>query len=217
MRIPPEISVGRRTLDANEDKTGAAPVEIEERAVSLKRGFAYNDASLTKLFTRSKINWAYNWDSKATGLPAGLQFVPMLWGTAADHTNQWNANANAALKSGSGQLLSFNEPDMAAQANLSPAAAATAYKNYMMPFKGKAKLGTPAVTNSGSKNQGLDWLKQFTAACTGCSFDFAAIHWYDTNGNFDYFKQYMTQAYAQTKLPIWITEVCSQVAARYIE
>jgi len=183
-----------------------APVEIEVRdAPAIKRGYAYNDAALVGKFSTSKINWAYNWASSETGLSSSLEYVPMLWGLG-DKLTYWNANTAKLVKYA--HLLSFNEPDMAAQANMSPAAAAAAYKKYMhTPFAGKGpRLGSPAVTNSGTAGQGLDWLKSFMAACTGCQIDFVAIHWYDTNGNFDYFKQHIQDAYTQTKKPIWITE-----------
>jgi hypothetical protein len=62
----------------------------------------------------------------------------------------WEANANAAIAAGSKYLLAFNEPDLSSQANMSPSQAAASYKKYMMPFAGKAKLVSPAITNGGA-------------------------------------------------------------------
>lgn len=88
-------------------------------------------------------------------------------------------------------IYSFNEPDHSAQANLSPAAAAAAWKQYIQPFAGKVKLVSPAVTN-GAAPMGLTWLDNFMSACSGCTIDAVAIHIYDSATNVDYFKNYIT-------------------------
>jgi Glycosyl hydrolase catalytic core len=101
--------------------------------------------------------------------------------------------------------MCFNEPDLASQSNLSPAAAAAGYQTYMQPFAGKAQLGSPAVTNGGSP-MGLTWLANFLTACTGCQIDFVAIHWYN-GGDATAFMDYVDQAYtAGGGRPLWITE-----------
>jgi len=175
-----------------------------------KRGLAFNDAGLLSQFTSSAITWAYNWGSSCSQLSGDWTFVPMLWGTGSDHTNSWQSDATNAISSGSQFLLGFNEPDMPAQSNLSPTDAATAWGTYMEPFAGKAKLGAPAVTNSGSAGQGLDWLSQFLSACSSCTVDFVPIHWYETgvtDSNLDDFKQHVTDAItAANGKPVWITE-----------
>jgi len=102
--------------------------------------------------------------------------------------------------------MSFNEPDMTSQANMSPEDAASAYKTYMMPFAGKAKLGAPAVTNGGG-SMGLNWLAAFLEACDDCQVDFVTIHWYDSASNTAYFKEHVQNAtdVAGGK-PVWVTE-----------
>ncbi len=92
---------------------------------------------------------------------------------------------------------------------MSPQAAVNAYRKYIQPFKGRAYLGAPAVTNGAG---GLPFLKEFLRLCTGCHVDYLAIHWYDSATNDAYFKSYMQQAYAVSgtlKLKLWITEVRS--------
>lgn len=98
---------------------------------------------------------------------------------------------------------------------MSPQQAVNAYKKYIQPFKGRAYLGAPAVTNGPA---GLPWLKEFFRLCTGCQIDFLPVHWYDSATNDAWFKLYMSQAYAATgslKLKLWVTEVytsCPYVA-----
>lgn len=57
---------------------------------TLKRGLPFNNPSKyiqTFKGAGSKISWAYNWDSYMDpGFPKNVEFVPMLWGDAADHT-----------------------------------------------------------------------------------------------------------------------------------
>jgi hypothetical protein len=172
-----------------------------------KRGLAYNSAALTNAFAGSgKVSWAYNWGSTSDGLSGKFEYVPMLWGTGADKTGNWNDAANKALVSGSTYLLGFNEPDHSQQANISPSAAAAGWMQFMQPFAGKAKLGSPAVTNGGG-DMGLTYLGNFLGACGGCTIDFVNIHWYDSASNVAYFKKHVQDAYAAGKnRPLWITE-----------
>jgi hypothetical protein len=185
-----------------------APISIPAGTTassSAKRGLAFNDVSLLSGFAGSKaISWAYNWGNSAT-VPSGWEFVPLLWGLSSTFTSGWNAAATKAIAAGSTHLMCFNEPDLGSQSNLSPAAAAAGYKTYMMPFAGKAQLGSPAVTNGGSP-MGLTWLGNFLTACTGCQVDFVCIHWYN-GGDAAAFMAYIDQAYtAGGNRPLWITE-----------
>jgi len=130
----------------------------------------------------------------------------MLWGTASDHTGNWHSLAQKAIDSGSKHLLAFNEPDLPAQSNLSPADAAAGYKTYMQPFAGKAKLGSPAVTNGdATTGMGAGWLSSFFDACSDCQVDFVAFHWYASD--FEYFKQHINDIHtAAGDRPLWLTE-----------
>jgi Glycosyl hydrolase catalytic core len=128
----------------------------------------------------------------------------MLWTSRSP--GDWNTDAPAAIAAGADTLLSFNEPDLAAQSNLDVPTAVAGYKQFMQPFAGKARLGAPAVTN-GAAPGGLAWLTSFLSACTGCTIDVVPIHWYDSATNAAYFKSYVAQAYAAGgNRPIWITE-----------
>jgi len=172
-----------------------------------KRGVAYNSASLAQPFIgKQEIGWAYNWVSDSAGLASGIEYTPLLWGSQSSFTGNWQNEATKAISNGATAILGFNEPDHSQQANLSPAAAATAYKQYITtPFSGKAKLVSPAVTNGGAP-MGLTWLSSFMSACADCEVDAIAIHWYDSSSNVDYFKSYIQGANKQFGKPIWLTE-----------
>jgi hypothetical protein len=174
------------------------------KALSSKRGLAFNDPKLTTLFG-SKVTWAYNWGQTAgNGFNSKLEYSPMLWGTSG--TSIWNSNAKAAIAAGSDTLLSFNEPDLSSQSNLDPTTAANLFKQYMQPFACQARLSSPAVTNGGAP-MGLSWLQSFLSQCTGCTIDVVPIHWYAPATAIDDFKSHVQQAYAAGgNRPLWITE-----------
>ncbi|KAI8293176.1 Alkali-sensitive linkage protein 1 [Colletotrichum sp. SAR11_240] len=179
-----------------------------------KRGLAYNSASLVSNFFSSgnsceQCSWAYNWDSSSNGLSESLNYVPMLWGPIDTHTARWTANADAAIKAGSTHILSFNEPDLPAQANLDAATAATAHVKYMNPYSGKVKIGSPAITNSNIAGQGLDWLKAWVSACdtAGCAYDFCVTHWYSPSDAADTLFSHLQSVHEICgNKPVWLTE-----------
>lgn len=74
---------------------------------SSKKGLGYNTASYTDAFEDS-ISWVYNWgdhqDTTTGTLNAGVEFIPMLWGTDA---STWTANAQAAIDAGATHLLGW--------------------------------------------------------------------------------------------------------------
>lgn len=172
-----------------------------------KRGLAYNDASLCDAFIGTDAAaWAYNWGSSSSGLDSSIPYIPMLWGPAAEFSDSWAANAKAAIAAGAEYLFSFNEPDMSTQANLSPEAAAAAWKQYMEPFAGQAKLVAPSVTNGQGAGIGADWLKQFLGACSGCTIDAVSMHWYYQDNPIDIFKQQISDVASLSGKPIWLNE-----------
>lgn len=196
-------SAANKNIDVNAGSYGdassssAAPSSTgssSSSGKSGKRGVAYNDAKLTDCLVDSPaVSWGYNWGSSSSGLSDSVKFVPTLWGPASEFTNDWSDNAKAAIKSGSTHLFSFNEPDLDEQANMSPQEAATAYKKYMEPFAGDAKLCAPSVTN-GAGSMGLNWLSSFLDACSDCTINCINIHWYDSAENVEYFKKHVNDA-----------------------
>ncbi|CAJ2511566.1 Uu.00g071910.m01.CDS01 [Anthostomella pinea] len=181
-----------------------------------KRGAAYNSASLVEAMVGlgSQISWAYNWGSYSDGLEESITYYPMLWSTASDHSSDWDANAEAAISKGSDCLLSFNEPDNAGQANMSPADAATGHINFMNKYASKARISSPAITSSNNANQGIDWLNQFFKACDGkCQVDFCTAHWYGPGGTdgADTFLQHVTDVHTACEgKPVWMTEFAAE-------
>ncbi|POY74961.1 hypothetical protein BMF94_1937 [Rhodotorula taiwanensis] len=187
--------------------TASNAIERRATAISAKKGVGYNDASLTRNLA---ISWAYNWGQTPSGaLTSGVEYVPMLnmprWSANAGTT--WAANAQAALNRGSKHLLAFNEPDLQGQADMTINQSVAAWKQYMSPFVGQAKLGSMAVTNGGAP-MGPAYIKAFFDACPECEaeVDFVCVHWYDTAVNLGWFKNFLSEAYTLLNKPIWLTE-----------
>ncbi|KAL2167059.1 hypothetical protein VTG60DRAFT_1818 [Thermothelomyces hinnuleus] len=171
-----------------------------------KRGLAYNDPQLLKAFLGdgTKVTWTYNWGQQDDS-GTDLEFVPTLWGIKLDFADTWPANAQKAIDAGSKSLFSFNEPELEAQANMSPQLAAQKHIELMNPFSGKARIGSPSITNGVGPNNGIGYLKQFFDACAGkCAVDFVNIHIYGVDTNT--FLSHLRDVYAAFNKPVWITE-----------
>ncbi|KAK7055314.1 glycoside hydrolase family 128 protein [Favolaschia claudopus] len=150
------------------------------------------------IFKSSKVGFLYNWGHNNTPKNKDFPFYSM----------QWNGNGISTLEAdaraaGATTILAFNEPDLGSQANMDPTTAANLYKQWISPLSAKGfKLATPAVTNGGAPT-GITWLDSFLAACTGCTFDYIALHWY--GGWIDDFTAFINSAKKYNK-PIYLTE-----------
>ncbi|KAI5480618.1 Glycoside hydrolase, superfamily [Pseudohyphozyma bogoriensis] len=176
-----------------------ASLQAAATSSSLSSKAAATSSTITTVRPTTTSTTTYNWanaqDTSTGTLTAGVEFVPMLWGSYA---TGWTAAAQAAINAGSTHLLGMNEPDLDTQSNITPAAAAAEWKTYMEPFYGKAKLVSPAITNGGAP-MGVTWMSEFLGNCSTCHIDAIAAHC-------GYFTNYFTDMYNEFKKPIWITE-----------
>lgn len=187
-----------------------------------KRGLAYASIPELNIGTSSGISWALNWAAQAGQQPSSVEYVPMLKDLTMVSAFQESASSAS-------YLMAMNEVDMTTSGGgtpMSPAQAAQAYQQYLMPYASTHKLGSVSVTSDSSESSylngisaasGLDYLTQFAAACEGCQIDFACIHWYGAAGQSaseqaEAFEAYISQAIetvqglwgANTK--VWVTE-----------
>ncbi|MEV6347622.1 glycoside hydrolase family protein [Actinoplanes sp. NPDC051851] len=141
----------------------------------------------------SRVTWYYTWSPGPGSLagPPGAQFVPMIWGAFS---------AMPDVPAGD-TLLGFNEPDVAAQANMTVAQALHLWPALMATG---LRLGSPAVSANAATPDG--WLDLFmsSAAELGYRVDFIAVHWYgsDPAALIDY----LHDVHDRYGLPIWLTE-----------
>ncbi|KAF1916200.1 glycosyl hydrolase catalytic core-domain-containing protein [Ampelomyces quisqualis] len=173
-----------------------------------KRGLAYNEASLCKSFG-SNFGFGYNW-GQVENNDIGTNFIPMMHGPSKATSQEWLANVDKAVKKGSKAVMGFNEPDHAEQANLSPAAACAAWKEYMNPIASahpELTIIGPSVTN-GPAPMGIAWLSNFHDQCPDAIVHATNIHFYDIyeSATIDRFKAQVEKAAEIYGKPVWITE-----------
>jgi hypothetical protein len=165
------------------------------------------------------LSWYYNWANTPNGSIINthqnfIEFCPMLW------NGTWNAIALTTYLDAHPEveyLLTFNEPNLAWQANMTPAQAAALWPQVeAIADAYNLKIVSPAMTyctadcipgyNTGF-NSGTDWLDDFFSACPGCRVDYIGLHIYDTwywgfrgsvGDNITGYKKYGK--------PIWVTE-----------
>ncbi|KAM0750962.1 hypothetical protein T439DRAFT_289222, partial [Meredithblackwellia eburnea MCA 4105] len=116
-------------------------------------------------------------------------------------SSSWADAASSAVASGSTALLGFNEPELSAQANLTPSHAAALWRANMEPFAGEVKLVSPSVSGAG-----LHWLSEFFKKCGNCTFDAIGVHWTGSATESENFQTYLATLQKQWSLPLWVTE-----------
>ncbi|MEV7939254.1 MULTISPECIES: glycoside hydrolase family protein [unclassified Kitasatospora] len=174
-------------------------------APAKKKGVsAWNFTDVTKALADSRAGWFYTWASDRQQIkpPAGVEFVPMIWGAGS----VTDAQLRTARQEGT-TLLGFNEPDLSAQANMSVARALDLWPRLQSTGM---RLGAPAVAGGGDVAGG--WLDQFMkgAAARHDKVDFIPLHWYGSDFRADaatgQLRNYLQAVYNRYKKPIWLTE-----------
>jgi hypothetical protein len=192
-------------------------VSADAQTKSPKRGVAgdmldNNDCSNVSNY----LTWFYNWSNIPNAGVINtsqnyLEYCPMLW------NGSWNiANINTYLSAHPEvkYLLTFNEPNLATQSNMTPAQAAALWpqveaiaSTYNLKIVSPAMTFCPSGCVTGYSGQGTVWLDSFFVKCPGCQVDYIGLHIYDTwlygfEGNANLYKKYGK--------PIWITEFAEQ-------
>jgi hypothetical protein len=165
---------------------------------------AWSFTGVNTALKRSGASWYYTWATGHSGIstPAGVQFVPMIWGPGSV-----TSSALAQAKAAGPDLLGFNEPDMASQSNMTVSQALGLWPK--LEATGQT-LGSPAVAYGGDTPGG--WLDQFMAGAKsrGYRVDFITLHWYGsdftTSAATAQLKSYIQAVYARYHKPIWLTE-----------
>ncbi|KAF2230502.1 glycoside hydrolase family 128 protein [Viridothelium virens] len=163
-------------------------------APGTKRGVAYNESSMTGPFEGSA-PWAWNWVPTAGDLDTSkYEYIP----TCKDASSYWTGLFVSAMKDSTPKtIFSFNEPDNAGQANMDVAACVSAFDQYIGPHNTSgAEIVAPAVTNSQTPGEGLDYLDSFLSSYSGTKIDAINLHWYDSYKNTQGFIDYVNNASA---------------------
>lgn len=160
-----------------------APAPSSPSGDGSKKGLSFTDPSVLTPWAGKGVGWTYNWWTTRGNVPKEMDYFPMMWCPTKLSVKAWEDAANTAISQGSTRILGFNEPDQTGQCDITYQAAAEGHMAYMNQFKGKAKIGSPAVTNGGGQ-MGLTYQENFLNACNGnCSIDFLNMHWYGNKQN----------------------------------
>jgi hypothetical protein len=177
-----------------------APVSNAKKGVA---AWAFTGAG--QALARSRASWYYTWSASPAvevSSAGGPRFVPLIWGAA-----NVTAGTLSQVRGEGPDLLSFNEPDMSGQANMSPAQALSLWPQLMATG---LRLGSPAVATGGATPGG--WLDQFMsgARSRGYRVNFITLHWYGadfaTGPAVGQLESYLQAVHARYHKPIWLTE-----------
>ncbi|SCE74307.1 sigma-70 family RNA polymerase sigma factor [Micromonospora chokoriensis] len=164
----------------------------------------WNFAGASQALAASKAGWYYTWGTQHPGIstPRGVTFVPMI--RSAENVT---APELAKAKAAGPDLLTFNEPDMPEQANMTVEQALDLWPQLMATG---SRLGSPAVAVGAPDPQG--WLDRFMtgAQARGHRVDFITVHWFGadfaTAAAVDQLRQYLQAVHQRYRKPIWLTE-----------
>lgn len=156
--------------------------------MSTKKGFVYDvsDPNLDAKLESVSAKWHYTW-----GLQGGQSspFVPMIWGSKT---------LSKAPATTVPIILGFNEPDGAAQSNLTVQQALSLWTQ--VTCRG-IRVGSPAT--AGNPTTTGSWLEQFMDGAP--HVDFICVHWY-APPNASSFLNEIDAIYKKFGKPIWVTE-----------
>ncbi|WP_030486459.1 sigma-70 family RNA polymerase sigma factor [Micromonospora chokoriensis] len=164
----------------------------------------WNFAGASQALANSKAGWYYTWNTHHQGIstPRGATFVPMI--RSAENVT---AAELARAKAAGPDLLTFNEPDLREQANMTVEQALDLWPQLMATG---SRLGSPAVAWGAPDAQG--WLDRFMtgAQARGYRVDFITLHWFGadftTATAVAQLRQYLQAVHQRYHKPIWLTE-----------
>ena len=168
-----------------------------------KKGVAFNlgyESSWQERFVKLDPYWHYSWhwEYKAN-YPSGVEFVPMIWGMGGLTQEKIDYLNNLASDGTIKNVLTFNEPDLGDQADMTVDEAVA-----LWPLLETLSVPISSPATSAPLN---NWMREFMnkAEANNLRIDFVAIHIYHRNvaANFLALIEEVYQAYGK---PIWITE-----------
>ncbi|MET9857838.1 glycosyl hydrolase [Streptomyces smyrnaeus] len=180
------------------------PGSGDDHALGHRKGVALNPLDgADRALNDSGASWYHNWTSTSGGLtkPEGVEYVPTIWGPGS----VTDAELSKAAQEGK-RLLTFNEPDLPQQADMTPEQALDLWPRLE---KTGLSLGAPAVATDADKPGG--WLDRFMkgAEKRNLRVDFIPVHWYGSDfgpAATDQLADYLQRVHDRYKKPVWLTE-----------
>jgi len=163
-----------------------------------KKGFGSGLPDFNRTITPVKLTnsgWFYHWGTTSAEDLTDAEFVPMRWNAKSLTDSRWQEILNINY---SNHLLGFNEPDGAAQANMTLDEMLLYWPKMM---ESGMRLGSPAPAGN------LQLLYDFIDKCDELNYrvDFVAIHDYG-EGTAQAFYNKCKAVHDRTGRPVWVTE-----------
>lgn len=167
-----------------------------------KKGVAFTNRSLdwSHKTSASGAHWMYSWGSEMRDeIPENVEFVPMFWGKGSVSDTNINRVKQLVAEGKVKYILGFNEPDGAAQANMTVDEAIALWPRLE---EIGVPIGSPATVNPNNA-----WMVEFMqkAATNNLRVDFIAVHHYGSPNVMAMINK-LKETYNAFKKPIWITE-----------
>ena len=182
----------------------------EKRGVS-QNGFSYSEEVKA---LEPGVSWYYNWATSLnnTELPfftaeTEIAFYPMCWNGNFDESvlmNYFELHPNVKY------LLGFNEPNFKAQANMTPAEAASIWPQLeKIAEKYDLELVAPALNYSPDApyTNPVDWYDEFFEIYPDAKVDYLALHCYMITS--DAMMSFINNISDRYGKKIWLTEFCA--------
>lgn len=179
---------------------------VAKKGVCVSR---YNDgkASSAKKIDELDASWYYTWGVKTNNDYINAEFVPMIWGK--NDVTQSNINyVKANYENGKFKyLLTFNEPDLPDQSNMTVDEALDWWEQLQSI---NIPLSSPVVSWY-SAEKGNPWLDEFMQKADRNNFrvDFITVHIYQSfysSTAVNDLKKTLDALYDKYKRPVWLTE-----------
>lgn len=192
--------VGEKTEeDSDPDPADPLPIRHPEK-IGIGTWQASPEAA--ELVEQLGVRWYYTWSTWQLSGNPDMEFVPMIWKGTAENFSQDSLDRIAAAPSGN--LLAFNEPEIATQSNMSVEEAIAWWPRLMATGQ---RLGSPAVTATEALGP-ESWLARFLEAAASRDYDvdFIAVHYYAPTHDIEAFENFLTDLHDAYDLPVWVTE-----------
>lgn len=193
------ISCEENVIGDFDSNTNSSKVEDEDLS---KKGaaFSYNKERWSHKTSEVNAHWLYTWGNQPREeIPDKVEYIPMFWGKGSVNQENLGRISQLIAEGKVNYVLGFNEPDGAAQANMSVDEAIELWPQI-------ESLGVP-IGSPATVDPLNNWMKEFMRRANELNYrvDFIALHHYG-GPRAESFINKLKRTYEEYNLPIWITE-----------
>lgn len=170
---------------------------------SSKKGLAWaTDNRWAKKIAKGQIRWYHHWqNAPVPQMPNDVQYIPMYWGPKYNHL--WAQRKKHFKKNKPQFVLTFNEPDVKGQADMTTSHAASVWMKEIEPLRKRGiKVSSPQIVYNTKWMDGF--LKKIRAR--GSDVDFMAVHYYGSWKDQKRLESWIKTIRKKYHKSIWLTE-----------